>query len=207
MVCTVFVRANDYGVTVDEMLQNNYGHDVLAWYTSLGRDQRFLYTSAIEHMPEHGPFFEVLVAATQKLVGHDEWTTRAVVTGLAGVVGVIAVMLCGYVLGGEWLAFIAGLFLWGYPPLSRIDLEQPERHSFCRHDDACAVVSPTAGLPMAKPPAPRAQQFACGPLPGHGYLNQGDRAFVDCNPRRPGSLLLAHPSPLYTQARASVDGA
>ena len=114
MVCTIFVYANDYGVSVDEPLQNSYGHYDLAWYLSLGKDQSFLHYRANLYMPQHGPFFEGLVAIAQQLFGH-ELTTRAVVTGLAGVGGVVATMLCGYVLGGEWLALIAGLFLWGYP--------------------------------------------------------------------------------------------
>lgn len=114
MVCTVFVYSHDYGVSVDEPLQNSYGHYDLAWYLSLGKDQSFLHYRANLYMPQHGPFFEGLVAIAQQLPG-DELTTRAIVTGLAGVGGVVATMLCGYVLGGEWLALIAGIFLWGYP--------------------------------------------------------------------------------------------
>jgi 4-amino-4-deoxy-L-arabinose transferase-like glycosyltransferase len=114
MVCTIFIHAHDYGVSVDEPLQNSYGHYDLAWYLSLGKDQSFLHYRAKLYMPQHGPFFEGLVAIAQQLLGH-ELTTRAIVTGLAGVAGVVAAMLCGYVLGGEWLALVAGLFLWGYP--------------------------------------------------------------------------------------------
>jgi len=114
MVCTIFIQANDYGIAVDEPLQNGYGHSVLAWYASLGKNQGFLHIRTDLYMPQHGPFFEVVVALAQQLFG-NEWTTRAIVTGLAGVVGIVAVMLCGYVLGGEWLAFVAGLLLWGYP--------------------------------------------------------------------------------------------
>ena len=114
MVCTIFIHAHDYGVSVDEPLQNSYGHYDLAWYLSWGKDQSFLHYRANLYMPQHGPFFEGLVAIAQQLFGH-ELTTRAVVTGLAGVGGVVATMLCGYVLGGEWLALIAGLFLWLYP--------------------------------------------------------------------------------------------
>src|SRR6266849_10450735 len=102
MVCTIFIQANDYGIAVDEPLQNGYGHSVLAWYASLGKNQGFLHIRTDLYMPQHGPFFEVVVALAQQLFG-NEWTTRAIVTGLAGVVGIVAVMLCGYVLGGEWL--------------------------------------------------------------------------------------------------------
>lgn len=114
MVSTIFIHAQDYGLSVDEPLQNSYGHFDLAWYLSLGKDQSFLLYRANLYMPQHGPFFEGLVAIGQNILGH-ELLTRAIITGLAGVAGVVAIMLCGYVLGGEWLALVAGLFLWGSP--------------------------------------------------------------------------------------------
>lgn len=114
MIFTVFVAANDYGITPDETLQNSYGHRVLTWYQTLGKNNGFLHYDSELYMSEHGPFFEVIVAVAQKIFGH-EWYTRAVVNGLAGVVGVLAIALCGYELGGYWLAFVAGLFLWLYP--------------------------------------------------------------------------------------------
>src|SRR6266487_4335188 len=114
MIFTVFVAANDYGITPDETLQNSYGHRVLTWYQTLGKNNGFLHYDSELYMPEHGPFFEVIVAVAQKIFGH-EWYTRAVVNGLVGVVGVLAIALCGYELGGYWLAFVAGLFLWLYP--------------------------------------------------------------------------------------------
>ena len=57
MVCTIFIHAHDYGVSVDEPLQNSYGHYDLAWYLSLGKDQSFLHYRANLYMPQHGPFF------------------------------------------------------------------------------------------------------------------------------------------------------
>ena len=114
MICTIFIHANDYGVSVDEPLQDSYGHYDVAWYLSLGKDLSFLHYRTNLYMPQHGPFFEGLVAIAQGIFG-NELTTRAIVTGLGGVAGVVAIMLCGYVLGGEWLALIAGLFLWLYP--------------------------------------------------------------------------------------------
>ena len=114
MIFTVFFVTNDYGITVDEPLQNSYGHSVLLWYTTLGKNQSFLNFWPQAYMPEHGPFFEVIVAVAQNIFGH-EWYTRAVVNGMAGIVGVLAIALCGYELGGYWLAFVAALFLWLYP--------------------------------------------------------------------------------------------
>jgi hypothetical protein len=114
MLVTVFVQAKTYGMTVDESLQNNYGHTLLAWYTSFGEDKSFLTAYPGAFMPEHGAVFETFVASVQRLVGH-EWYTRAVITALAGVSGVIAIALCGYELAGWWGALLAALALWLYP--------------------------------------------------------------------------------------------
>ncbi len=111
---SVFVHADSYGITVDEPLQDAYGRSVLAWYQTLGHDQRFMYEAKGSHMPEHGAIFEVIVALAQQTFGHP-WHTRAVVTGLAGVVGVLAMALCGYELGGWWAALLAAWGLWLYP--------------------------------------------------------------------------------------------
>ncbi len=63
---------------------------------------------------EHGAIFDVIVALAQQTFGQP-WHTRAVVTGLAAVVGVLAIALCGFELGGWWAAFLAALGLWLYP--------------------------------------------------------------------------------------------
>ena len=57
MIFTVFVEANDYGITPDEAVQNSYGHSVLGWYQTLGKNDGFLHYYPELHMPEHGPFF------------------------------------------------------------------------------------------------------------------------------------------------------
>src|SRR5436305_15047408 len=112
---TVFVQAGQYGITIDEPIQDQYGRSTLAWYESLGRDTSFLTSyPASDFQPQHGSAFETLVAAAQQVFDH-QWYTRAVVSGLAGVVGVVAIALCGLELGGWWTALLAALSLWLYP--------------------------------------------------------------------------------------------
>ncbi|TMB91178.1 MAG: hypothetical protein E6J44_01570, partial [Chloroflexi bacterium] len=112
---TVFVQADQYGITIDEPLQDQYGRSTLAWYESMGRDTSFLTSfPASDFQPQHGAAFETLVAAAQQVFDH-QWYTRAVVSGLAGVVGVVAIALCGLELGGWWMALLAALSLWLYP--------------------------------------------------------------------------------------------
>ncbi len=114
ILVTVFTHAGDYGITIDEPLQNSYGRSVLAWYETGGHDQSFLHYPENAYVPEHGPIFEVIVALTQQAFG-GSWHTRAIVTGLAGFVGIVAIALCGFEIGGPWSAFLAAGGLWLYP--------------------------------------------------------------------------------------------
>lgn len=111
----VFGQAGQYGLTIDEPLQDAYGRLALSWYQTQGKDASFLTAFPAKlYMPQHGAIFEVVVAEAQQLFG-DPWHTRAVVNGLAGVAGVIAIALCGFELGGWWAALLAALSLWLYP--------------------------------------------------------------------------------------------
>lgn len=112
---TVFTKAGDYGLTIDEGLQDQYGHSILKWYTTFGKDTSFLtaYNPSL-FMPEHGGIFDGLVAGVQHLT-KEQWHTRAIVNGLAGVIGIVAIALCGYELAGYWGALLAAIGLWLYP--------------------------------------------------------------------------------------------
>jgi len=114
MLITVFTQANDYGITMDEPLQDAYGLSTLHWYTSLGKDTSFLdYPSGL-YMPQHGAIFDTLVALVQQVKG-DHWYIRVIMTALTGVIGVVTIALCGYEIGGWWLALLAAVGLWLYP--------------------------------------------------------------------------------------------
>jgi hypothetical protein len=66
---TVFVQADQYGITIDEPLQDQYGRSTLAWYESMGRDTSFLTSfPASDFQPQHGAAFETLVAAAQQVL-------------------------------------------------------------------------------------------------------------------------------------------
>ncbi|MEJ3749451.1 hypothetical protein WEI85_40100 [Actinomycetes bacterium KLBMP 9797] len=121
----VATQPNEYGRTFDEELQDEYGVAVLAWYTSAGADQSFLAFPPILHMPQHGPLFETVVAAVQSVTG-ERWTTRAVVTAVAALLGVLAIALCGYELGGWWMAFLSAAGLALYPRYSGAMFNNPK---------------------------------------------------------------------------------
>jgi hypothetical protein len=110
----VATQSAAYGRTFDEQLQDDFGHRMLRWYLTLGRDDSFRDFDAVLQMPQHGPFFETLVATAQAVTG-EQWTTRAVVTGVAAVLGVLAIALCGFEIAGWWGAALAAAGLVGYP--------------------------------------------------------------------------------------------
>ncbi len=118
---TVLIQARKYGLTIDESLQQRYGTYVLKWYTSLGKDTGFITAfSAAEHQPEHGGIFDAWLVAVQDVVKHfsahiNPWLVRHVLTGLAGWVGIIGIALCGFEIGGPWVAFAAAVGLWLFP--------------------------------------------------------------------------------------------
>lgn len=114
---TVITQAHRYGITIDEPLQQVYGERLLAWYRSRGQDTSFLTAfPAYDHLRDYGSIFDTVVAAIQlRLPGVDPWLARHLLTGLTGWLGLIAIALCGYELGGAWVAFAAALGLWLYP--------------------------------------------------------------------------------------------
>ncbi|HEX6819874.1 MAG TPA: hypothetical protein VF120_15970 [Ktedonobacterales bacterium] len=125
---TVCSRARLYGISVDEPLQQQYGERVLAWFRTLGKDTSFLTAfPTVDHMPEHGGIFDAGIAALQSVFnGADPWLVRHLATGLFGLLGVLAIALCGWELGGGWVAFTAALGLWLYPRYSGAIYNNPK---------------------------------------------------------------------------------
>lgn len=114
MLITVGTQITTYGLTTDQGMQSNYGQAVFVWYRTLGKDQSFLHFPAEAYEPEHGPLFVTLVATAQHLL-HHRWKVEAALIALSGVLGIVALGLCGLELGGWWFALLAALSLWLYP--------------------------------------------------------------------------------------------
>ena len=111
---SVFTTANQYGITIDETEEDAYAPYVLHWYETLGRDTSFMTVFSTSSIQEHGAVVDVVIAGAQQVFGHH-WQTRAIVTGLFAFIGIVAMALCGFELGGWWAAFLAALSLWLYP--------------------------------------------------------------------------------------------
>jgi len=110
----VAVGWRDHGRTFDEWMQDDYGQRSLQWYLTLGQDRSFMEMGEQIHMPEHGPAYETFVALVQHFTG-EIWNTRSIVGGVAGLLGVVFIALCGRELAGPWGAFTAAAGLALYP--------------------------------------------------------------------------------------------
>ncbi|MCP2328951.1 hypothetical protein HDA40_007458 [Hamadaea flava] len=113
---TVFVVTQHavHGRAFDEWMQDDYGQRTLAFYLSGGKDRSFLEMAPELYMPQHGPAYELIVAAAQKLTG-EQWQTRSVLGGVTGLLGILAIALCGREVAGPWGAFLAAAGLALYP--------------------------------------------------------------------------------------------
>jgi hypothetical protein len=114
---TIITQTGRYGIAIDETTQDPYGKLALKFYVTLGRDRGFVgFLGPDVPIAEHGVIFDVGIAAAQyALPGVDHWYLRHLISALAGLAGVVAIALCGFELGGYWVAFLAGLGLWLYP--------------------------------------------------------------------------------------------
>ncbi len=126
LLAWIFAQAGNYGQTMDEPLRDSYGQSVLGWYKSLGKDMTFITGyPAFEYEPQHGVIFDVVTVIAERLFKHY-WYTHAVVIGLSGLAGIVAIALCGYELCGPWGALLAALGLCIYPRYSGAIFNNPK---------------------------------------------------------------------------------
>jgi hypothetical protein len=114
---TIFTQADNYGIAIDESSEEQFGHAIWEWYATFGKDQSFLTAFPTDaYVPEHGYIFDALITAVElKFPSADHWHVRRIIIALSGLLGILAIALCGYELGGCWVAFLAALALWLYP--------------------------------------------------------------------------------------------
>jgi hypothetical protein len=104
----VFATFPDYGMTLDEGVQNRYGRRLVRWYATLGADSRATDQNDLYF---YGGLFELAVQAARPLSGLGVYDNRHLVNALFGVVGIVAVWGIGAHLGGPATGLLAALFL------------------------------------------------------------------------------------------------
>jgi hypothetical protein len=108
LVGLVFATFSDYGMTLDEGVQNRYGRRLVRWYASLGSDTRATEQNDLYF---YGGFFELAVQAVQPLSGLGVYDNRHLVNALFGLVGIVAAWGMGAHVGGPMAGFLSALFL------------------------------------------------------------------------------------------------
>ncbi|WP_024508957.1 hypothetical protein [Bradyrhizobium sp. ARR65] len=100
------VTAADYGVSTDEFNTDDYGPKALAWYTS-GFADRSQFETVEDYLWMYGPWFQMLVAAVQRLELANPITVRHAMTFLFGLAGLAAVVPIARLTVGYWAGLTA----------------------------------------------------------------------------------------------------
>ena len=104
----IFATFPDYGMTLDEGVQNRYGRRLVRWYATHGQDARATEQNDLYF---YGGLFELAVQAVQPYSGLGVYDNRHVVNALFGLVGIVAAWGMGAQLGGPAAGFLSALFL------------------------------------------------------------------------------------------------
>jgi hypothetical protein len=99
----------DYGISWDEIRQQNYGERILLFYTSGFRDLAALHYL---NLAFYGGFFDTVIAVIQKLGGiADPYELRHLLSALFGFASVVGAGRLGHLLGGPPVKFWTVLML------------------------------------------------------------------------------------------------
>lgn len=106
----------DYGVSYDEEVHLRYGDWIMAWYASGGKVDSAVTAISCKY---YGGFVDTVMQAvtnTATMLGSwDHYQVRHLLNALIGLLGVFFTYRLGELLGGRWVGFLAGLFLFLTP--------------------------------------------------------------------------------------------
>ncbi len=103
----------DYGISWDEPFQNDYGNQVLRYYTSGFKDKSAL--SSDLNLQYYGGFFEVLAALCSRFLPFPIYDTWHLISAFVGLFGIIGSWKLVQLLAGPGAAFWAAVLLSSYP--------------------------------------------------------------------------------------------
>ncbi|MBL8628274.1 MAG: glycosyltransferase family 39 protein [Rhodospirillaceae bacterium] len=114
LIVLVLATFQDYGISWDEEVQNNYGEKLLALYSSFFADRSvFSYLN----LWFYGGFFDLTTAIVNQFTPFDHFATRHLMGGLFGVVGFFGIWRLTKLLAGDWAALLAVAILASSPLL------------------------------------------------------------------------------------------
>ncbi len=105
-IAVVLAVHRDFGVTWDEPVQARYGETVLAYFGSGFEGPVSLTAPNTRH---YAPAFELLAALAYSGRPESKYEIRHALLGLTALLGALAVIRIGSLLGGVWVAVFASL--------------------------------------------------------------------------------------------------
>ncbi len=109
VVCLFF---KDFGVAWDDPLQAQYGELLVAYYASMGTDDRFMSLADLRY---YGGAFEIVAQLAAQFSPWSPYETRRLLGGLVGALGVLGCGALGSLIGGRGIAWLSATFLATWP--------------------------------------------------------------------------------------------
>ncbi|HXY42238.1 MAG TPA: hypothetical protein VEQ10_21355 [Vicinamibacteria bacterium] len=102
----------DYGITVDEPVQNRYGNRLLRWYHTFGADRAAVEQNDTAY---YGGLFELAAKGAEAVSPLGLYETRHLVNALVGFTGVLAALWMGRRLAGPAGGLLATVMIAATP--------------------------------------------------------------------------------------------
>ncbi|MDA0709421.1 MAG: tetratricopeptide repeat protein [bacterium] len=110
LVC-ILATFTDYGITIDEPPQADYGKEIVTWYMSFFRYEAFFDRIKLLDLERYGGFFDTVLYPITQISPWDVYETRHLCYALLGLAGVAGAYRVGLSLGGTATGFLAAAFL------------------------------------------------------------------------------------------------
>ncbi|MCZ6634682.1 MAG: glycosyltransferase family 39 protein, partial [bacterium] len=107
----VLLTFTDYGITIDEPPQAEYGKAIFDWFRSGFQDPEFFNRIRTIDLERYGGLFDTLVYPLTRLLPFDRFETRHLCNALIGLLGIGIIYRLGAHIGSPGVGFLAALFL------------------------------------------------------------------------------------------------
>ena len=107
----IFTTFTEYGITIDEPPQAEYGKEIVTWYLSLFQYEEFFAKVKVLDLERYGGFFDTILYPITQVSPFRTYDTRHLCYALLGLLGVVGVYRLGATVGSSATGFFAALFL------------------------------------------------------------------------------------------------
>ncbi|MDP6179608.1 MAG: hypothetical protein QGG48_06935, partial [Desulfatiglandales bacterium] len=107
----IFTTFTEYGITIDEPPQAEYGKEIVKWYLSLFQYEEFFVRVKTLDLERYGGFFDAVLYPITRISPFETYDTRHLCYALLGLLGVVGVYCLGATVGSSATGFLAATFL------------------------------------------------------------------------------------------------